>query len=265
MRKAIIIICLIALITGAVWIKEYVMEDNKNIRPTEQTEEENSTAATEREDVKEPAEQDVETKTAENGKPPLKKRVLKEIREWVVSLAIALVVVILLRAFLFTVIRVDGASMNPTLIDKERLFVTVLDVKLNGADRNDVVICKYPGRKTEHIFGITTDTYFVKRVVAVPGDTVSRASNVTYVTYGDTGETVALDEKYANRYAGYDYEYTLGEDEYFVVGDNRANSHDSRDWNDSNPDNDVGPITEDMLVGKVRCVFWPLSAIRGVK
>ena len=213
----------------------------------------------------ETAEKENGTGTAGSGKPPLKKRALKEIREWVVAVAIALVATVLIRTFLFTVTRVDGKSMNPTLVNGERMFVTVLDVKLNGADRNDVVICKYPGRKTEHILGITTDTYFVKRVVAVPGDTVSRTGNVTYVTYGDTGETVALDEKFANRYAGHDYEYTLGEDEYFVVGDNRGDSHDSRDWNDDKPEKDVGPITEDMLVGKVRCVFWPLNSVRGVK
>ena len=117
-----------------------------------------------------------------------------------------------------------------------------VDVKLNGADRNDVVICKYPGRKTEHILGITTDTYFVKRVVAVPGDTVSRTGNVTYVTYGDTGETVALDEKFANRYAGHDYEYTLGEDEYFVVGDNRGDYPFAIDGAVVKVD-DVGPVS----------------------
>ena len=198
-------------------------------------------------------------------KPPLKKRVLKEAREWVVSLAVALIVVFVLRTFFFTIIKVDGESMMPTLLDGERLFVTVLDVKLSGAERGDIVICNYPGRYSEHLLGIKTKTYFVKRVVAVAGDTVSRRDNVTYVTYGDTGETVALDEKYANRYSGYDYEYTLEEGEYFVVGDNRGNSHDSRDWNDSLSSGDVGPITEDMIVGHVRCVIWPLDEIRTVE
>ena len=146
----------------------------------------------------------------------------------------------------------------------ERLFVTVLDMKLNGAERGDIVICNYPGRY-DTVLGIRKKQYFVKRVVAVGGDTVWRKNNATYVTYGDTGETVALDEEYASRYPGYDYEYQLQEDEYFVVGDNRGNSHDSRDWQDATPDRDVGPISKDMLVGHVRFVFWPLDEIGGVK
>lgn len=197
---------------------------------------------------------------------PIKKRVFREIREWVVSLAVALLVVFVLKSFVFTIIRVDGDSMKPTLKSGERLFVTVLDVKLSGAERGDIVICNYPDRYNDPILGvIRTKTCFVKRVAAVEGDTVYRLNNATYVTYGDTGETVALDEKYAARYPGYDYEYTLGEDEYFVVGDNRGNSHDSRDWNDWEPSNDVGPITGDMLVGKVRYVFWPFTEVRGVE
>jgi len=202
--------------------------------------------------------------TVSEDKPSFKKRFLKELREWVVSIAVALLIVFVLKAFVFTIIRVDGDSMKTTLLDGQRLFVSVLDVKLSGADRGDVVICHYPNRTTE-ILGITTKTNFVKRVVAVEGDTVSRKENVTYVTYGDTGETVALDEKWAARYPGYDYEYTLGEDEYFVVGDNRGNSHDSRDWNDWVPDRDVGPITKDMLVGKVRFIIWPFSDIGAVE
>lgn len=197
---------------------------------------------------------------------PMKKRVFKEIREWVVSLAVALLVVFVLKSFVFTIIRVDGDSMKPTLKSGERLFVSVLDVKLSGAERGDIVICNYPDRYNDPILGvIRTKTCFVKRVVAVEGDTVYRENNATYVTYGDTGETVALDEKYAARYPGYDYVYTLCEDEYFVVGDNRGNSHDSRDWNDWEPNNDVGPITGDMLVGKVRYVFWPFTEARGVE
>jgi hypothetical protein len=70
----------------------------------------------------------------------------KEIREWAVSIAVALIAVFLIRSFLFTVIRVDGDSMKETLHDGERLIITVLDVKLNGVSRDDVVICHYPGR-----------------------------------------------------------------------------------------------------------------------
>ena len=62
-----------------------------------------------------------------------------------------------------------------------------------------------------------------------------------------------------------DYDpYVLGENEYFVVGDNRYNSHDSRDWKDDDPDMDVGPITKDMIVGHVRQVIWPLGNWRAV-
>ena len=193
-----------------------------------------------------------------------KKSWKKELREWIVSLAAALMVVFFIRSFLFQIIRVDGDSMYSTLLNNERLFVTIPDVRLNGVERGDIVICRYPNR------GITN---FVKRAVAVPGDTIYRECGVTHVVYETTdanGETVTVDEMLDERYSLYfplgssdDYEaYTLGENEYFVVGDNRYNSHDSRDWNDNSPNGDVGPITEDMIVGKVQCVVWPLSSIR---
>lgn len=206
---------------------------------------------------------------AEEKKLTKGQKVLKEIREWVVSLAVALLVVFLIKSFIFTPIRVDGESMHPTLSDGERLFVTVYDVKLyNGVERGDVIICNYYERTNKDgILGLfTVKTNFVKRVVGLPGDTVKRASGVTYIN------GVPLDPS-ASRFNGQDYdEYVLGEDEYFVVGDNRYNSHDSRKWDGpgsdpnyvNNASGDVGPITYDMIVGHVRSVFWPLSEWRGV-
>jgi signal peptidase I len=191
--------------------------------------------------------------------PDAKKRARKEIREWIVALAVALLMVFVIRTFVFTLIRVDGESMQPTLNHNERMFVTVFDTKLFGPARDDVVICNYPGRYTTYLFGIKAKTSFVKRVVAVAGDTVSRRDGITYVTYGDTGETVDLDAAFQGVYGGGDYTYTLGDDEYFVVGDNRGNSHDSRDWNDSDSSRDVGPITSGMIIGHVRAVVWPFS------
>ena len=201
---------------------------------------------------------------SEPAKP--KKSFWKEVREWVISIAVALMVVFFIRNFLFQIIRVDGESMSTTLLHNERLFVTVLDVKLAGADRGDIIICHYPGRGSVN---------FVKRVVAVEGDSVYRENGVTHVVYetvNENGETVVVDEMLDERYGMYypngsseDYEpYVLGEDEYFVVGVNRFNSHDSRDWNDGKASGDVGPIDKDMLVGRVRTVIWPLKEIRGV-
>ena len=200
------------------------------------------------------------------GKP--KKSWKKELREWIISIAVALLVVFVIRTFLFQIIRVDGDSMNSTLLNGERLFVSVLDTRFGDIERGDVVICYYPNRGR---------TNFVKRAVAIPGDQVYRENGVTHVVYkqvDENGEEQLVDEMLDERYAIYfalggstdDYEpYTLGEDEYFVVGDNRYNSHDSRDWNDNDPSRDVGPISKDMIVGRVREVIWPLNAIREVE
>ena len=233
------------------------MEENKNLTPeTEQIENE----AMSTEEAVDAVLQDAVSNPGEKPKKSWK----QELREWVMSIAVALLVVFVVRTFLFQIIRVDGESMSTTLLDGERLFVTVADVKLNGVERGDIVICHYPNRGK---------TNFVKRVVGVPGDQVYREKGVTHVVYetiGANGEAVTVDEMMDERWALYyingstdDYApYTLGEDEYFMVGDNRYNSHDSRDWNDGNPNGDVGPVTGDMIVGKVQSVIWPLSEIR---
>lgn len=190
-----------------------------------------------------------------------KKKFWKEVKEWAVALVVAVLVVVVIQSFLFRIIRVDGHSMDTTLADGERLFVTVADVRFGEVKRNSVVICHYPNRGW---------TYFVKRCVAVPGDTVYREKGVTHVVYEQDGETVdeMLDERYAQYYvygSADDYEpYTLGDDEYFVVGDNRYNSHDSRDWKDSDDSSDVGPISKSKIVGHVVEVIWPLNKIRAV-
>lgn len=194
-----------------------------------------------------------------------RKRILREIREWVVSIAVALLAFILIRTFLFSLFRVDGQSMQPTLMDEERLFVTVYDGKFGSIERSDVVICSYPNRGADQ---------FVKRVVGIPGDWVYRQTGVTHVVYGietPNGLQVIdteLDSDYRliPDYQQRDYEpYLLGPNEYFVVGDNRYASHDSRDWNTGYTDYAVGPITRDMIVGHVRQVVWPLDAFRTVK
>ena len=206
-----------------------------------------------------------EEKNTRKGKKQ-KKSFWRELGEWMVSLAAAVVIVLIIQNFLFTLIRVDGDSMNSTLWNGERLFVTVADVKFGTVDRNSVVICHYPNRGR---------TFFVKRVVGVPGDTVYRENGVTHIVYetvDENGEAITVDTPLDAEFVSIfynpanDYEpYVLADDEYFVVGDNRGNSHDSRDWNDSDPSMDVGPITKDMLVGCVRCVIWPFDSIRGVE
>jgi signal peptidase I len=176
-------------------------------------------------------------------------RVKKEIREWVVSIAVALIAVFLIRSFLFTIIRVDGDSMRETLHNGERLIVTIADVKLSGVQRGDVVICHYPGRTG--LLGMKEN--FVKRVVGVAGDTIVMLNGDTYINGEKVEETfITYPSPFING------AWQVPEGYVFVCGDNRAGSHDSRSA-------DVGPIAVSEIVGKVRFVMWPLSAIRAVE
>ena len=176
--------------------------------------------------------------------------VKKEIISWIVTLGAAVVIALLIRTFLFEPIRVDGESMCDTLQNNEIMLVTKPEYLFGDPQAGDVVICKYPGR-TEN---------FVKRVMGVPGDVIEVKSNVVY----RNGE--AIDEPYltpGRNNDGFSMDaFTLGEKEYFVMGDNRVNSHDSRNYYGYGS---PAALTRDMIIGHVRCVVFPFNVMRGVE
>ena len=187
-----------------------------------------------------------------------KKTPMQEVLSWVGTLLAALVIATLIRAFVAEPIRVDGTSMTNTLQDGEIVLVSKLDYLFGDMQRGDIVICRYPHRMKEIAnFGaaLSLDSYtlFVKRLVALPGDTVEISAGTLYVN----GEAVedpefmgSVPRDYARR--------QLGEDEYFGIGDNRRTSHDSRA-------EDVGPLSRSAIMGKVKCVLLPWANHRSVK
>ncbi|MBE5768702.1 MAG: signal peptidase I [Clostridiales bacterium] len=174
--------------------------------------------------------------TGKTKKSKQKKPWQREVLEWVITLSVAVVLALTVRTFLFELVRVDGASMNPTLKDGEIMFVSKPCYVFGGnPERFDIVICHYPERG---------NTNFVKRVVGIPGDTLEIRDGYLMVNGVIYPEDYLAERPYS------DYgPYTVGEGEYLVMGDNRNNSNDSR-----NPR--VGPISRDMIVGRVESVLW---------
>lgn len=177
--------------------------------------------------------------------PSRKRRTLRrEILSWILTIAIAAGAALAIRTYLFEPIRVDGESMTNTLHDQELMLVTKPEYIWGTPSRQDVIICRYPHRSE----------YFVKRLIGLPGDTVQIAfdsdkrTNTVYVN----GE--ALDEPYLtsekNNSNNAMAPITLEEDQYFVLGDNRDNSNDSRY---------VGPLSRNQIAGHVRFVFFPFT------
>ena len=163
----------------------------------------------------------------------------KDAREWVVSIVTALLAVLIIRSFFFTIIRVDGTSMTDTLQNNDRLFVTVLDMKLHGPDRFDVVITHYDDTRKE----------YVKRVIGLPGDVITVRDKRLY------RNGMPVEEKYIR------YEQpniiepirdnfgpvTVPPDKYFVMGDNRDNSLDSLFW---------GFVDRGAIQAKAWRIYW---------
>lgn len=187
-----------------------------------------------------------ETKKGKEKKPV---NVKKEILSWILTLGAAVIIALVIRTFLFEPVRVDGHSMDDTLANGEIMFVTKPEYLAGDPQPGDVVICHYPDRG---------NTNFVKRVVGVPGDTLMFVDNVLI----RNGEVV--DEPYltpSRNQNGFSMlPITLGENEYFVCGDNRDNSHDCRNLTNGVPE----AITRDMIIGHVRYVVYPFSDARSI-
>ncbi len=184
-----------------------------------------------------------------------KQRTLQqEIWSWVLTILAAVVIATLIRMFVGEAIRVKGDSMTNTLQNNEIVLVSKLAYLTGNMQRNDIVICRYPGRTEWQVnFGgslaLTGYTLFVKRLVALPGDTVQIKDGKLYVN----GELVPDPEYMASVPQDYG-PVVLGEDQYFVMGDNRLTSHDSRSA-------DVGPLSAGDIMGKVVRVLIPWRSV----
>lgn len=194
----------------------------------------------------------------EEEKPSLAVRFFKELLSWIMCLVIAFVAAFAIRTWLFTVVKVDGQSMEPTLHHSERLFTRIIGYE---PERGDIVIFNPKSHP---------EVAYVKRIIAVEGDRiwVDEADGSVHLKKSGSSEWEVLEENYileparaagiAQKYADNTGEYGLliQKDHVFVMGDNRNNSNDSRNDFGSGA---VGQVSVDSIIGEAVFRWWPLS------
>ncbi len=178
--------------------------------------------------------------TAESAPPPAEpeaaplpappgKSLLREIIETVLLTVIIYIAV----NFATGRFRIEGSSMEPSMHPNQYVLVDKITYMLSTPQRGDVVVFNYP---------LATERDFIKRVIGLPGETVRIESGVVYVN------NEPLDEPYIAAAPNYNNTWTMGPDEYFVLGDNRNSSSDSHSW---------GPLNRQYLIGRAIFVYWP--------
>ncbi len=165
-------------------------------------------------------------------------RLISEFRGWVKDILLAAVIAVLMVVFLYQPVKVEGTSMQPELVDQERIFVNKFVYHLEEIHRGDIVVFWYPKDPTKS---------FIKRVIGVPGDIVSVRNGQVFIN------GALLEEKYVPR--GYqDLEsfppMRVKEDHYYVLGDHRNASNDSRSW---------GLVPRKYIYGKAVFRYWPVE------
>jgi signal peptidase I len=185
-----------------------------------------------------PNEQEVMAKTG--ARPILSAEIKAEIIEYVQAFAVAIVIAAFIITFIAQSFVVEGSSMEPSLHNRERLLVNKLVYRLRKPERGEIVVFRYPANPKRR---------FIKRVIGVPGDEVEVRDGFVILNGIALNEDYTMDLTY-----GYFGPKTVPNGHYFVLGDNRNNSDDSR-----YPDVGFVPIAN--IVGKASLIWWPPGRI----
>jgi signal peptidase I len=157
---------------------------------------------------------------------------------WLRDLVVSVVASALIIIFLYQPVRVEGTSMLPMLEDQDRLFINKLAYRVGEIHRGDVVVFLYPH---DH------EKSYIKRVIAVPGDDLKIDHGRVYVNGAPVAEPY-VPKRFADDRS--QPEMTVPSHEYFVMGDHRSISSDSRDF---------GPVDRELIYGKAAFVYWPMD------
>ncbi|MBI2033105.1 MAG: signal peptidase I [Candidatus Levybacteria bacterium] len=181
---------------------------------------------------------------------PLSRRIISFLVDGAQTILLAATVFLVIYIFLFRPFQVSGLSMYPNFDHGEFVLTSLISTRLEDPKRGDVIVFKSP---------IDKDKDYIKRVIAIPEDRVMIQEGSVYLNGEklDESKYLADDVKtYGGGYMQEGQEVTVPENMYFMMGDNRSNSSDSREW---------GPIKKSEILGKSMFVYWPVNHARAVK
>ena len=154
---------------------------------------------------------------------------------------IAIAVVVPIRIFIAQPFIVSGSSMVPTFDDGQYLIIDEISYRLNDPQRDDVVVFRYPNDQKK---------FFIKRIIGLPNEKIDIKGSVITITNAGHPSGFTLDQSYIKNTANNNTHFELKNDEYFVMGDNRPASYDSRYW---------GAVPKKLLIGKVFLRLLPIN------
>lgn len=157
------------------------------------------------------------------------------------TVVLVLLTAFIIRVFIMQPFLVQGASMEPTLANSEYLIVEKVAYKFRQPERGEIIVFRAPVNWTEN---------YIKRVIALPGETIRIEDNKIYINSKVLEESYIDADGVSFDNPDYSLELTLGEDEYFVIGDNRNHSSDSRSW---------GPLPRQNIIGRAFMAIFPLD------
>lgn len=207
---------------------------------------------TDDEDLPEPPFEDDAELLARAPKVDKHRKRMRSTIEWLAVIGGALLVALLVRTFFIQAFWIPSDSMEPTLHEGDRVLVNKLSYKLHDVHRGDIIVFKRPERAQSDTPEDDIED-LIKRVIGLPGDTIETVDGVIYINDKPLPEPYLPPNTRSDQPPVTRQEIPDGQ--YFVMGDNRSNSQDSR-W--------FGPIDEDLIVGRAFVRIYPLGDIGGL-